>query len=181
MVRLSDEKTVSDIIPSSSEWGSISDMVSFGGNLYLLDTQKSRIWKYVAAEKGFSSIFEYLNPDTLPDLSKNTTMAIDGSVWLGSSVGSVSRFTSGQPYTYSPQGVDTPLGDNLAVYTSDEAEMIYVLDSDFSRIVVFDKDGLYMSQYVWENELQARQIVVSEKLSSIYMLAGGKLYAIQLQ
>lgn len=181
MVRLTDEKTVANAIPVSSEWGVISDMISFGGNIYLLDTQKSRIWKYVATEKGFSDVFEYLNPDTLPDLSQTTNMAIDGSVWLGTSIGSIVRFTSGQSHTYTPQGEDTPLGSNLAVYTNDETEMLYVLDSDHNRIMVFDKDGLYMSQYMWENGLPVQKIVVSETQQKIFLLAGGKLYETPLR
>lgn len=181
MVRLSDQKTVPYTIPASSEWGTITDMTAFGGNVYLLDAQKGRIWKYVATEKGFSDLFEYLNPDTLPDLSKTTNMAIDGSVWLGSTTGVVSRFTSGKENTYSSQGVDTPLGGMLEVYTNDTSKMVYVLDATNHRVVVFDKDGLYMSQYVWENGLVVTEIVASESLNKLFLLADGKLYAVKLQ
>ncbi len=180
MIRLSDQKTIPNTIPPSTEWGTISDMVAFGGNVYLLDTVKSRIWKYVATEKEFSDIFEYLNPDTLPDLSRATNMSIDGSVWLGSTTGDIARFTSGKENTYVPQGADTPLGKNLSVYTGDNTKMVYVLDRDKHRVVVFDKDGLYMSQYVWDNKLSVTEIVASESLNMLILLANGKLYAVKL-
>ena len=188
MIRLSDQKTVPNVIPASSEWGTISQMVAFGGNLYLLDTQKSRIWKYVATDKGlpagrqgFSELFEYLNPDTLPDLSKTTNMAIDGSVWLGTTTGTIMRFTSGKENPYVMQGADTPLGANLEVSTDDSTKMVYVLDADHHRVVVFDKDGLYMSQYVWENTLRVTEIAASESLHTLFLLADGKLYSVTLQ
>jgi hypothetical protein len=181
MVRLSDQKTVQNVIPISDQWGTISDMAAFGGNIYLLDTQKNRIWKYVATEKGFSELFEYLNPDTLPVLTKTTNMVIDGSVWLGSTTGDVTRFTAGKENPLTLQGEDTPLGNTLEVYTNDANKMVYVLDSDHHRVVIFDKDGLYMAQYIWDNDLRVSEILASEVLKKLYLLADGKLYTISLQ
>lgn len=180
-IRLSDQKTVPAIIPPSPEWGTIMDMAAFGGNLYLLDTGKSRIWKYVATEKGFSPLFEYLNPDTLPDLSRTTNLAIDGSVWLGTSTGNILRFTSGKENSYLPQGADMPMGRQLKVYTHNEAKMVYILDSEQRRVVVYDKDGLYISQYVWDTTFVATGLVVSESLGKLLLLADGKIYSIDLK
>lgn len=180
-IRLSDQKTVPNVIPASLEWGTITDMAVFGGNIYLLDTQKSRIWKYLVTDKGFSEMFEYLNPDTLPDLSMATNMAIDGSVWLGSTNGMIVRFTSGKEDDYHPQGVDVPLGKRLTVFTHDETKMVYVLDHDYTRIVVFDKDGLYMAQYVWEEGFYPTSFVVSESSSKLFLLAEGKIYSVDLK
>lgn len=180
-IRLSDKKTTLQRIPASPEWGTIADMVVFGGNLYLLDTQKNRIWKYVATENGFSELFEYLNPDTLPDLSHATNLAIDGSVWLGSTNGVIARFTSGKENGYSPQGSDTPLGNRLTVYTHDETKMVYILDHNNQRIVVFDKDGLYISQYVWGSNFHPTSFVVSENVGKLFLLAEGKIYSTDLQ
>lgn len=180
-IRLSDQKTVATIIPASDEWGSIADMAAFGGNIYLLDTGKSRIWKYVAAEQGFSTLFEYLNPDTLPDLSRATSMSIDGSVWLGTATGNILRFTAGKENSYTPQGADTALGSLLMVYTDDEAKLVYVLDPERHRVVVFDKDGLYISQYVWEASFSPTKIVASESTKKLFLLAEGKIYTIPLQ
>ena len=180
-IRLSDQKTVPNLIPASPEWGTITDMAIFGGNIYLLDTQKSRIWKYLVTDKGFSEMFEYLNPDTLPDLSKATNMAIDGSVWLGSTNGTIARFTSGKENAYAPQGVDMPLGKRLTVFTHDETKMVYVMDHEYQRIVVFDKDGLYAAQYVWEAGLHPTSFVVSESSGKLFLLAEGKIYSTDLK
>lgn len=180
-IRLSDQKAVLNIIPKSAEWGTITDMAAFGGNLYLLDTQKSRVWKYVATEKGFSELFEYLNPDTLPDLSHATNLSIDGSVWLGTTNGVVMRFTQGKENSYSLQGMDMPLGKRLSVYTHDELKMVYVLDHDYQRVVVFDKDGLYMAQYVWKAGFQPTSLVVSESSGKLFLLAEGKIYSTDLK
>jgi len=188
MAQIVAKKTVPAGISKDAQWGAVQSLVSFGGNLYLLDTQKSRIWKYVATDKavpagrqGFSELREYLNPDTLPDLSQATSLAIDGSVWLGSANGKLWKFTGGKEDTFTPQGVDPPFGTSLMLYTSDEVNNLYVLDNDNKRVVAMGKDGTYLSQYVWADPLTPTQFAVSESEKKIYLLAGGKLYAIPLK
>jgi sugar lactone lactonase YvrE len=149
--------------------------------LYLLDTQKSRIWKYVATDTGFSDTREYLNPDTLPDLGRASSMAIDGSVWIGTADGKIMKFTQGKPDTFTPQGVDPAFGANLTVYTSDTTTNLYVLDGANKRVVVLDKDGTYLAQYAWQEDVTPTQLAVSEEQKKIYLLAAGQLFAITLK
>lgn len=175
-------RATKNIISKDKEWGTIGSMTSFGGNIYLLDTGKSRIWKYIAADNGqFSDRQQYLNPDEFPDLSGGTSLAIDGSVWVGTNSGSVLRFTQGKEQTFLPQGVDPALGTHLAVYTSDDTTHLYVLDSDNNRVVVLDKEGVYLAQYLWEdNGFVPTQLAVSETRKKIFLLASGKLYSIDV-
>lgn len=180
-VRTSDTKTTQSVVQKNPEWGKISALVSFGGNLYLLDTQKSRIWKYVAASSGFSEMREYLNPDTLPDLSRATGMAIDGSVWMGTTDGKILRFTQGKDNTFISQGVTPAFGSNLYVYTSDAVKHVYVLDGQQKRVVVLDKDGVYLSQYVWDGPFNPSSFVVTEALKKILLLIDGKIYSVEFK
>lgn len=188
LVRISDKKATPDVISKSDSWGTIASLVAYGGNLYLLDTQKSRIWKYVAPEKGlpagrqgFSELREYLNPDTLPDLSKATGLSIDGSVWVGTSDGKIFRFVQGKEQTFLPQGVEPGFGQFLVVYTSDLTKNLYILDADNKRVVVLDKDGMYLAQYMWEGAFTPTHIAVSEKEKKIFLLSEGKIYFVELK
>lgn len=180
-VRIGDKKMIPNTIPGSDAWGTINSLIAYGGNLYLLDTEKSRIWKYVVTEKGFSELREYLNPDTLPDLSKATGMAIDGSVWVGTSDGKIFRFVQGKEQTFVAQGVEPGLGQLLVVYTSDVSKNLYILDADNKRVVTIDKDGMYLAQYMWEGEFAPTQLSVSEKEKKIFLLADGKIYFVELK
>ncbi len=180
-VGLTDKQTVANVVKKDPQWGTISSLISFGGNLYLLDREKSRIWKYVATDTGFSELREYLNPDTLPDLSRATSMAIDGSVWVGTADGNIIKFTQGKIDTFIPQGVDPAFGQNLTVYTSDTTTNLYVLDGENKRVVVLGKDGMYIAQYVWKDAVVPTQLAVSESQKKIYLLASGQLYAIDLK
>jgi sugar lactone lactonase YvrE len=180
-IDINQKQTKQNIIKKSDDWGSVSTIVSFGGNIYLLDTVKSRIWKYVATEIGFSEIREYLNPDTLPDLSKSTGMVIDGSVWLGTNEGKILRFTQGKENAFASKGVDPAFGTKLVVYTSDETNNLYVLDGENKRVVVLDKDGMYLSQYVWKSDSLFTNLVVSEKHGKILLLGNDKVYSLDIK
>lgn len=173
------------LIPKSDQWGMIGDITTFGGNIYLLDTGKSRIWKYVAVDtpgtNGFSDIREYLNPDTLPDLSQTTGITIDGSVWMGTNDGKIVRFIQGKESTFTVDGVDPVLGKKLAVYTDDSIKNVYVLDSDNNRVVVLDKEGMYVAQYQWPGDIKPIKLVVSEKQGRILLLAQGQIYSLDLK
>ncbi len=180
-ITLSDKSVKPLVIKKAADWISIKSMVSFGGNVYLLDTGKGRIWKYVATASAFSDMREYLNPDFFPDLSKATTMAIDGSVWLGATNGSVQRFTQGKDDVFVPKGVDPVFGNNTLVYTDDNCANVYVLDLDNKRVVVLEKDGMYLSQYKYPASFAPVGIAASEKLKNIFLFSGGKLYTITLR
>jgi DNA-binding beta-propeller fold protein YncE len=169
------------IIKTDASWGVISRLVSFGGNIYLLDSTKSRIWKYVATETGFTEKREYLNPDTLPDFSKATGLSIDGSVWIGSLDGNIHKFTQGKELTFLPVGVDPPLASPVVLYTSDDCANLYVLDTSNNRVVALDKEGVYISQYVWDGVMKPTDIVVSEKQKKILLLSEGVVYAVDLK
>lgn len=181
MIRLTDRKTTPLVVKKDEGWGTIASLVAYGGNLYLLDTTKGRVWKYIATETGFSDRREYLNPDTLPDLSKGTSLAINGSVWVGMSDGKVSRFTQGKEQTYLLQGLDIPFGANIQVFTDDQQKYVYVLDSANKRIVALDKDGIYMAQYVWEGEFAPTSFAVSEEDKLIILLSGGTIYSVPME
>ncbi len=179
------------VVRRAPEWGTIRGFIAFGGNLYLQDVDKSRIWKYVGTQskeaseagviKGFSELREYLNPDTLPDLSKTLNFAIDGSVWLGTSQGQVMKFTQGKDDPFIPKGVEPELGSTLFVYTDDNCDFVYVLDRDNKRVVVFEKNGTYKAQYHIQGDVAPSGLAVSESLKKIFLFIDGKIYAIDLK
>ncbi len=177
-----------NVIKKTEDWGTIVSMVSYGGNIYLLDSLKGRIWKYVAIDAssqtgktGFSEIREYLNPDTLPDFSGALGLAIDGSVWIGTNLGKIFRFTQGRENTFTPQGVDPKFSGQVRVYTNDDLRRVYVLDSSQKRVVVLEKDGVYAAQYEWKTSLSPIDIAVSEEQRKILLLADGKIFSIDLK
>ncbi len=168
------------IFNKDPEWGSIVDMDRYGGNLYLLDSGKNEIWKYVAIESGFSDKKTYLLPDTQKDLRNSQDLVIDGLVWVAGEKGVV-QFNQGRDTSWHIKGLDTPLGRHLRVYTSESTSGIYIFDTDNKRVVVTDKEGVYLAQYRWEEGLMVSDMVVVEEFRKILLLSRGTIYAIDVK
>ncbi len=171
---------VTTIIPPDPDWGTIVDLKAFGGNLYILDTRKNWIWKYIRTETGFSSKQDYFVFDTLVDLSEATNFAIDGSVWITQG-DKIRHFTSGKEDVWQIQGLNPNLGNHTRVYVDDTTTNTYILDADNRRVVVVDKSGVYLAQYHWKESIEITDFVVSEVVKKILLLSHGTIYAIDIK
>lgn len=174
-------KTSQVVVKTNKEWGEISDLVAFAGNLYLLDRKNNTIWKYIALDSGLSEKTSYLNPDVKVSFTRERKMVIDGSVWVLADPGIILKFTNGHGDTFAFKGLADTISDISTIFTADEDKYLYVLDKHASRILVLDKDGNYQSQYQWDGLKDADDIVVSEDQKKIFVLSAGKIYAIDLK
>lgn len=172
-----------------TEWGKITDIYGFGGNVYLLDSLKNQIWKYVPTESGYSDRQNYLKEGQKLDFSGSKRLTIDYSVWVLKQGPEVFRFTGGASDSFSVGGMDQPLQEMQTFYvgeggddgpTSDKS-FAYFLDSQNSRLVVLKKNGQYYAQYLGDKFKNATDFAVDEREKKIYLLEGGKIYQIELK
>ncbi|MEK7165955.1 MAG: hypothetical protein AAB874_04080, partial [Patescibacteria group bacterium] len=168
------------VVTGDEEWGQIQDMVAFAGNIYLLDPQKGKIWKYVRTDSGFSTGQSYLLADALSNLQNSQQIAVDGSVWIARR-GEIVRFVGGEETAWKIKGLDENFGQNIRIYADDSTVNIYILDSDNKRVAVLNKDGTYLSQYHWNESMPISSLVVSEVLKKIILLSSDTMYAIELK
>lgn len=173
-------KTAKIAIKRDEKWGDIAAAAAFGGNIYLLDRKNNTIWKYIATDFGFSARTTYLNPDVRVNFAGSTKMVVDGSVWVLQS-GNILKFSRGLGEQFSFKGISDAIPNIASFTTSEEEHFLYMLDKTLSRIVVFDKDGNYQSQYSWDELKNASDLVASEDEKKIFVLSGSKIYAIEIQ
>lgn len=173
-------KSTRVVIEKDSDWGEIVDMVSFAGNLYLLDKTNEKIWKYTGSESGSFRKSIYSDHDRGLNRDNLSSMAIDGSVWLAGK-GKISKFVQGKEEVFAIQGLDQPLGQDLAVFSSAETKNLYFFDKANKRIVVLEKTGTYKSQYILEGVGEIKDMVVSEGEKKVFLLSGSKIYEIGIK
>lgn len=168
------EKEVDDL-------GKASDLVGFSGNCYLLDEADSRILKFIGFEKGLSSPTDYLKSKG-HDLSESISLAIDGSVWVLFTDGSVNKYVRGQRDAFLIMGLDEPFNQPIALYTDENCDNLYILDRNNTRIVVIRKDsGDYQAAYTWPGMAGAIDFIVSEEEGKMLFLTGERIYEIGLK
>lgn len=168
------------VIKKDDRWGNIKSITSYGGNLYLLDSQNHAIWKYIATDFGFSARSSYLNPDVRVNFASAGTLIIDGSVWVATDT-EILKFSRGLGEDFSFKGISDSIQNVANFFTSDNDKYLYILDKPLSRIVVFDKDGVYQSQYQWDDLKTSDGIIASESEKKIFVMIGSKIYAIEIK
>ncbi len=179
VIQVSDGEVVAEI--GEVEWGKIVDAVGFSSNLYLLDgTSEGQIYKYLGVKSGLSSQRSYLTGESY-DLSEAVSMAIDGSVWVLFSDGTIVKYVRGVKDAFVVAGLDQDFQEPIKIFTTPEVDNLYVLDRKATRVVVISKTGEYQAQYRWPGIAGVGDLVVSEDLGKIYLLTGEKVFSIELK
>ncbi|MBT4917222.1 hypothetical protein HON58_02170, partial [Candidatus Peregrinibacteria bacterium] len=158
----------------------------WSNNIYMLDAASSQIWKYgyKGSRDRFGAAVAYLGDDN--DLSGGIDLAIDGSVYTLKDNGDVNKFYSGSKVDFYIN--DAPFNafkDPAAIYTSDEIDEVYVLDSSEARVLVFVKDAktgniIYTSQYLFDGVGDLRDLYVDATDRKLYVLGAQKVYEVGL-
>ncbi len=160
------------------DWTTARAIAAYLGNIYLLDPASSQIYKFVASGDGFVKQ-DYLASKN--DLTKATSIAIDGSIWVLTQNGEVLKFTKGNQDSYSLSGLDKNFSNPTRIWTSADSDNYYVLDNGNQRIVEISKEKGYVSQFQSELLKNAKEFDVDEKAKKIYFLSGGKIYSFPIQ
>jgi hypothetical protein len=157
---------------------------AFGGKLYTLDPSTQQIMRYEPRDNGFPIAPESYLGAALPDLSKATDMAIDGSIYVTLSDGRLLKFSEGKPAPFDIRNLGEPL-QNPTIVTTDPAVLdssVYVFDAGLKRIVQFRPDGLFVRQFRADSEVfdGLQDILVDEQNNRLYVINQGVLYTVQL-
>lgn len=169
----------SQVVKPDNEWGSIEEIYGFGSNIYLIDTSKNQIWKYVPVVSGYSDRSSYLK-DSI-NLSGFKKIHIDASVWILKIGGEIVKLTNGTIDHFAIQGLDQPLNSADSFFISSDTENIYFLDNSNSRLVILKKDGKYNSQMSGEKFATATDFVVDEQRKKIYLLENNVIYQLDIK
>lgn len=176
------------VVKPDEDWGRISDLYGFANNIYLLDSLKNQIWKYVPIPSGYSDKFSYLKEGArLPDgqvkvdLLDTKRVQIDSSIWVLKQGPKILKFTQGVEDHFSISGLEQPLKELTSFFVSENGDFIYFIDPENQRLVVVRKSGEYEAQYIGEKFKNASDLVVDEKSKKIYLLEGNSIYQVELR
>lgn len=169
-------------IVDADKWGELRAIDAFSGNIYLLDSKNSQIYKYAATAAGYSpKATLYFPANAQPVLSKAVDMAIDGDVWILNDNGTVQRFRSGAPVAFELGKLAVPLKNPVAIYVRPESDSVYIADAGNQRIVEFDKNGRFVRQFKAAAEKNdalnnLQDMTVNELKRKVYFLNASAAY-----
>lgn len=177
VVRVTGDPKGEEVIPADKDWGSIEDFWMYSGNIYMLDSAKNDIHKYLVAEEGYSEKRSYFGEGESPGLTSASAIAIDSSLYIANS-DKVQKFSSG---VRSPFDVSIPDSSNITfedVFTSPDVDNVYLLDTDSKRVFVVSKEGDFLKQISAGVVGKADDFVVIDE-TGILILAQNKIYLLK--
>lgn len=157
-----------------------SNLSSFGENIYVLDRGAQQIWRADATSTE-ASPSGWVRSAAGVDFSAVSSMAINGSIWLGSSYGDVYKLALGTRENFQFVGLPEPFTASLLIATNPEGEKLAVVEPSQQRLVVFQKEtGEYLQQVTSEQIGAVTDVIMSEDESVVFLLAGSVVYRIEI-
>jgi hypothetical protein len=167
---------------SRNDFGDDALINFYAGNAYILDKNPSRIYRLAPDKEGFSLPQIWTGEGIKVDFTSAKYWFIDGFVWVLIDNNQILKFSRGVPERVYLKGVYPALEVIDSIYSNDELKFVYLLDSRNGRVVVVDKNGNYVCQYVADKIKSSNFLVVSEsQKKAVFSLSDGKLYSFDLK
>jgi hypothetical protein len=189
-VLLYDNKSIVQFKPQNNSWKKvdidypnqdvkITDIFVYNRRLYSLDAQNNQIYKHDGIKTGFSTGKEWIQNNTA-ELNAGIDLTIDGDVFSLSKNGAVYKYTNGAIQPFAISGIDPQLTSANKIFTYNDLNYIYILDTQNKRIVLLDKTGRLKSQITADEFSYPADMIIEEQNAAAYVLDSNKLYQISL-
>jgi len=165
-------KSKEELIDNNDDWTDAKSIGTYQGNIYVLDKTKGLI-KYVAGSNGYGKT-DYFTTEK-PNFSNAISIAIDGSIWMLSEDGVITKYTKGQKDEFTLENPDV-LIKPIQIATGIDMDNIYVMDSGGSQIAQYQKDGVLKNSYRADILKNAKAFTISSDEKTIYVLSGNKIW-----
>ena len=162
-------------------WSGEALIKSFAGNLYVLDKSGNAIYRYAGTGNAFGTQQNWLAAGPRADFSDAIQWVIDGSVYVRFPDSKIAKFSQGSSQSFVIKGATPEIGKIDSIYADADNTDIYLLDRAGKRVVVTDKKGKYVAQYISNQIAGATDLVVSEANKKIIFLTGDKLFSIDIK
>jgi hypothetical protein len=172
-------ETIESLGSQDTNW---VDLEAYASRLYILRTsQNGREGQIVRYKVNGSDISEETNWITSRTVSFDdaVSLAIDGTVFVLMSDGSIARFEGGSEVGWNTGIVDPRITAATKIWTDGDSDYVYILEPSTQRVIVFNKEsGAFVVQYRSDEFTGVTDFLVDENGYTIYLLAGSKLYSI---
>lgn len=176
VMKFTSQSKVKALIEPDDEWGNIADIEIYNGNIYMLDSENSDIYKYLVTEGGYSDKTSYFGASGNSDLTDGTGMSIDSAVYVSTKT-DLHKYLSGSPESFSPTFPnENPQFDSI--YTTADEDQVYVLDTSQASVYALTKEGEYQRTLQSSVFATARGMYIFE--GNVHVVSGGKIFSVSL-
>jgi len=162
---------------------SIQALKGFSSNFYLLDNKKNDIIKY-----SFQSLTE--ENDTIEGTNwlagllekpeEVQSMAIDGSIYILNSDGTIIRYFRGERVECIRPALGKILAGENKIFTKDNFVNLYISDPKNKRLIILDKKEKIISQYLNDEFANIQDFLITKDEKEVYLLCRKKIFRLEL-
>ena len=167
-------------IAGRGSWGSIGQIQTYSQRIYVADDALGAIYRLNPADLGTPADNWFVGP-MQPDLTGLVAMEIDGDIWVLLQDGAIVRYRAGEQVPYSPENSIGLAEEPVDMFvTHQDTANIYLVDAAQERILVYDKNGAYLSQLRAPEEELLRGLsglYIDEVTGTMYLLTQTALFA----
>jgi len=152
----------------------IADISIYNRKLYSLDTAENQIYKHSETQTGYDKGMAWVK-DTV-DLSQATSLTIDGSIYALKETGEIIKLVRGRQESFTIKNLSPPLTHGTQIWTYNEVPHIFILDTVGKRVIMADKEGNVITQFMSESFANPTSMVVDYEQKSVYVLDTNMVY-----
>lgn len=157
----------------------ISAGTTYLGRLYLLDVSQNKLQRFTRSGNAFGTPTSWIQDSSIK-LAGATSIAIDGSVYIGYNDGSIIKLLQGKKTDFTSPTLLEALSSIHALTVSPTNDRLYVLENGKHRILTLKKDGTLVEQIVLPSLQIIDGFTVDEKNKILYVISGSKMYSADL-
>lgn len=161
----------------------IADLKIYNRRLYLLQPSLNQIYKYQKTIDGFGQEETWLQDENI-DISQGVSLAIDSSIYVLQSNGSIKKLYQGEKVNFNLDPFQPQLSptSNGKILTNDELSKIYILDPDTKRIIILDKQGQLKQQLIFNSlgNKEIKDFAVHPQEDKIWVLSDSQILEIEI-
>lgn len=153
----------------------IIDFEIYNNRIYSFDKNNQQIYKHDLTQTGFSKGEKWILEENL-NLQDISSIAIDSNIFLLGNGQNIYKFNRGKNINFEITGIDPIIEKATKLWTNFDSSYLYILDSENKRVIIVDKDGHFISQFLAQNWLNPKDMLVIEKYKTIYVLDENTIY-----
>lgn len=171
------DSDLTDLSSSLSPY-KISKLGFYGSNIYFLDKENDNIISIRRSTYGYyGSASKWIKEDV--DFKNVSSFAIDGYIYVAYQNGLIERYLKGYKNNFYLDIVNPILENIDKIWTEEDMNEMYVMDSKENRILIFNKDSSALIEQITSPAFDnLKDFTVDYKNEIIYVLNGDVLYKV---
>lgn len=152
------------------------DLSKFDGSrLYLLGDSPRTIYRLDINGTTVASPSVWLAASQ-GELAGATSLAVDGAIYVLRNGATIEKYIRGTKRDFTVSPISPELSAATKITTSVASEYIFILEPSTKRVVILDKEGKLVIQFVFSSLNGISDITIDGENNELYLLSGDKVY-----